>query len=82
MTSEQWKKIEALFEQALETPAAERPQLLRGIGDEEQRREVESLLEAHGQAGAFLDERERFFSSENGRQLPARRDHRALPHHP
>ena len=65
MTSEQWKQAEALFEQALAAPAAERPQFLGAIGDAELRREVESLLHAHHQAGAFLDEPDRFFSSES-----------------
>ncbi len=61
---ERWKQVEALFEQALEVPTAERPHFLQGIGDDELRGEVESLLHAHGQAGAFLDEPEHFFSSE------------------
>src|SRR5450432_2607575 len=65
VTSERWKRIDSLFEQALETPAAERPQFVRAIGDDELRREVESLLHAHGQAGTFLDQRENFFSSES-----------------
>ena len=51
MTSEKWKQVEALFEQTLEAAAAERPQFLHNIGDDELRREVESLLEAHQQAG-------------------------------
>jgi serine/threonine protein kinase len=65
VTSERWKRIEALFEQTLETPAAARPQFLRAIGDSEVRSEVESLLHAHRQAGAFLDEPDRFLSSES-----------------
>ncbi len=65
MTSERWKRIEALFEQTLETPAAARPQFLQAIGDREVRSEVESLLHAHRQAGAFLDEPDRFLSSES-----------------
>jgi tetratricopeptide (TPR) repeat protein len=65
VTSERWKRIESLFEQTLETPAAERPQFLQAIGDSEVRGEVESLLQSHRQAGAFLDEPERFFSSES-----------------
>ena len=65
MTSERWKRIEALFEQTLETPAAARPQFLQAIGDPEVRGEVESLLQSHRQAGAFLDEPDRFLSSES-----------------
>jgi serine/threonine protein kinase len=63
--SEQWKQVEALFEQTLEVPAAERPQFLEAIGDDELRGEVESLLQAHDQAGSFIDEPDRFFSSES-----------------
>lgn len=65
VTSERWKRIDSLFEQALEAPVAERPQFVRAIGDDELRCEVESLLNAHGQAGTFLDQRENFFSSES-----------------
>jgi hypothetical protein len=43
VTSERWQRVEALFEQTLEAPAAERPQFLHGIDDDELRREVESL---------------------------------------
>jgi non-specific serine/threonine protein kinase/serine/threonine-protein kinase len=65
VTSARWQQIEALFEQALEAPVAERAPFLQAIGDADLRREVESLLEAHGEAGPFLDERERFFSSDS-----------------
>jgi len=65
VTSERWQRVETLFEQALEAPAAERPQFLQTIGDDELRGEVESLLHAHLQAGAFLEEPDRFFSSES-----------------
>jgi len=63
VTSERWKEIEALFEQTLEVPAAERAQFVQRIADDELRHEVESLLSAHGEA--FLDERDRFVSSES-----------------
>src|SRR5947208_8094753 len=45
VTSERWKQIEALFEQTLELPETERGKFLekRCNGDEELRREVESL---------------------------------------
>ncbi len=65
VTSEKWKQVEALFEQALEVPTAERPQFLQRIGDDELRREVESLLQAHNQAGAFIDEPDHFISTES-----------------
>ena len=64
VTSERWKRVEALFEQVVEIPTADRPQFIEGIGDDELRREVESLLEAHDQAGPFIEEPDRFFSSE------------------
>jgi tetratricopeptide (TPR) repeat protein/tRNA A-37 threonylcarbamoyl transferase component Bud32 len=65
VTSERWKKVEALFEQTLEAAPAARPEFLQAIDDAEVRREVESLLEAHGEAGVFLDEPDRFFSSDS-----------------
>jgi tetratricopeptide (TPR) repeat protein len=65
VTSERWKQIEAGFEQTLEAPATERQKVLEAIGDAELRREVESLLHAHDEAGAFLDEPDRFFSRES-----------------
>ena len=64
VTSERWKQVEALFEQTLEAPAAERAKCLQEIDDTELRREVESLLQAHQEAGSFLDEPDRFFSNE------------------
>jgi len=64
-SSERWKQAEALFEQTLETPAAERPEFLQAIDDAELRREVESLLQAHEEAGGFLDEPDRFFSRDS-----------------
>ena len=65
VTSERWKQVEALFEKTLEAPAAQRPEFLEAIGDAELRREVESLLEAHGEAGSFLDEPDHFFARES-----------------
>lgn len=67
VTPKRWKEIEAVFEQALELPANERGTFLeKGCnGDEELRREVESLLESHSSAGDFIDERCRFFSEED-----------------
>src|SRR5207342_2580211 len=64
VTSERWKQVEALFEQTLDAPEAERTEFLQAIDDAELRREVESLLQAHQEAGSFLDEPDHFFSSE------------------
>jgi tetratricopeptide (TPR) repeat protein/tRNA A-37 threonylcarbamoyl transferase component Bud32 len=64
-SSERWKQVEALFERTLEAPAAERTGFLRAIDDAELRREVESLLRAHEEAGAFLDQPDQFFSAES-----------------
>ena len=65
VTSERWKQAEALFEQALDAPAAARPEFLQTIADTGLRREVESLLQAHQAAGNFLDEPDRFFAIES-----------------
>jgi len=68
MISERWKQIEALFEQSLELPETERGKFLekRCNGDEELRREVESLLQSHARAGTFIDKRSLFLSDEEG----------------
>jgi tetratricopeptide (TPR) repeat protein len=62
VTPERWKEVEAVFEEALETSRLERPAFFqRTCGDDEElRREVESLLESHGQAGTFLDQEIQF----------------------
>ena len=64
MTPERWKQIEAIFEQALELKANERAAFVQKscTGDEELRREVESLLESHASAGGFIDDRSLFIS--------------------
>ncbi|PYK71920.1 MAG: serine/threonine protein kinase, partial [Verrucomicrobia bacterium] len=64
MTPERWKQIEAIFEQALELKANERAAFVQKscTGDEELRREVESLLESHATAGGFIDDRSLFIS--------------------
>jgi len=66
MTGERWKQVEALFEQALELPEEERPGFFNRTcnGDEELRREVESLLDSHVRAGSFIDKRSLFFSDD------------------
>ena len=57
MTPERWRQVEGVFERVLELRAGERPAALeRACGsDEELRREVESLLAAHAEAGSFID---------------------------
>src|SRR5262245_33095433 len=55
---ENWERIRALFQTALERPAEERAEFLReqSAGDESLRREVEALLAAHADAPSFLDD--------------------------
>jgi len=62
VTAERWKQIEAMFEQALELSPEQRQTFLHNScnGDEELRREVESLLASHDQASTFI-ERPNFF---------------------
>src|ERR1700736_6808564 len=62
MTAARWKQIETVFEQALDLGTEERLAFLEQAcnGDEELRREVESLLDAHAQAGSFIDDRSQF----------------------
>src|SRR5438874_290246 len=57
VTPERWKQVEVVFEQALELPVGERAAFIQKNceGDEELRREVESLLESHASAGRFID---------------------------
>jgi serine/threonine protein kinase len=63
MTATRWKQIETVFEQALDLGTEERLAFLEQAcnGDEELRREVESLLDAHAQAGSFIDNRSQFY---------------------
>jgi len=65
MTPERWKKIEAVFEQVLELTPDQRPAFLESScdGDEELRREVESLLDSHAHAGSFIDQRSLFLAT-------------------
>lgn len=65
MTAERWKQVEAVFERALELEADQRPVFLQNNcnGDEELRREVESLLESHARAGDLINQRSLFISS-------------------
>src|SRR5215471_14141322 len=57
MEPERWRQIESLYYAALERDATERAAFLieACAGDEELRRQMESLLEAHEQAEGFLD---------------------------
>src|SRR5690242_10928798 len=66
MAPERWKQVEAVFEQALDLPASERAAFIQRNcnGDEELRREVESLLSSHAQVGSFIDKRSLFFSDD------------------
>src|SRR5215831_6352311 len=58
MESERWRQIESLYYSAFERNAAERAAFLIDAcaGDDELRREVESLLAVHEQAEGFMDE--------------------------
>ena len=57
MTAERWKEIKEIFACALERQAAERAAYLDTAcaGDASLRREVESLLASHQQAGEFIE---------------------------
>src|SRR6266478_4835021 len=55
LTPQQWETIKALFEAAVEKPAAERPSFLVSASqDAVVIREVERLLANHDEAGSFL----------------------------
>ena len=58
MKPERWARIKPIFYEAAEQPAQERAALIRSRcdGDESLALEIESLLEAHDQAGAFIEE--------------------------
>jgi serine/threonine protein kinase/TolB-like protein/Tfp pilus assembly protein PilF len=66
MTPERWKQVEAVFEQALELPAGQRTHFVQRTcdGDEEMRREVESLLHSHARAGRFIDQPSLFIAKD------------------
>jgi len=66
VTPERWKQVEAVFERALELAADQRAALLQNScnGDEELRREVQSLLDSHARAGSFIDQPSLFIASE------------------
>src|SRR5262245_33304302 len=56
MKAERWAKIDSLFDQAMECPPEARADFLATAcaGDDELRREVESLLDAHADSESFL----------------------------
>lgn len=58
--------MEAVFERALELGADQRPVFLQNNcnGDEELRREVQSLLEWHAEAGSFIDQPSLFIATD------------------
>ncbi|HMV84942.1 MAG TPA: protein kinase [Blastocatellia bacterium] len=57
MNPDRWQKIDELLDQALELSAEERAIFLSNAcaGDEDLRREVESLLAAHERSGSFIE---------------------------
>src|SRR5213080_3410689 len=77
VTSERWKRVDAVFEQALELPQDQRAAFLQENcnSDAEVRREVESLLNSHERAGNFIDQPSLFFADDtlrdNGSTLQA-----------
>ncbi len=50
-----WERLRAVFSALIELPATERLASLARLTDESLRREVASLLEAHENAGGFLN---------------------------
>jgi len=58
MTSERWQRVDEIFQAAIELRAEERPAFVERTcaGDEELRREVESLITADEQGLSFVDE--------------------------
>jgi serine/threonine protein kinase len=57
MTPERWQQVDRLLEQALEREPGKRAQFLDKAcaGNAELRQEVEALLQAHEQAGSFIE---------------------------
>ncbi|MGH9802966.1 MAG: protein kinase domain-containing protein, partial [Blastocatellia bacterium] len=57
MSPENWKKIDELLDAALDLPSERHAAFLDEVceGDEELRRELESLLAAHQKAGSFIE---------------------------
>ncbi len=57
MPTERWEEIDRVFDAALDLDASDRPAFLDKAcaGDEELRREVDSLLAAHQRADKFIE---------------------------
>src|SRR5215813_8581561 len=57
MTPERWQQVNEVFHRALARAPGERPAFLDDAcaGDDELRREVESLIGVHQQSGSFID---------------------------
>src|SRR5215813_12142855 len=57
MTPKRWQKVKEIFHAALDKPAAERMQFVAHAcnGDDELRKEVESLLSSSEKDGSFID---------------------------
>ena len=58
MTPDQWQKVEAVLQEALDRPPADRASFLNDacMGDEELHREANSLIDAYEHAGDFIEE--------------------------
>ena len=58
MEPDRWQRVTAIFEQALEREADERPAFVKDAcaGDAELQREVEVMLGSHDEAGSFLSD--------------------------
>jgi serine/threonine protein kinase len=58
MTPERWQEIEAVFQEALDRPALKRASFLDDAcaGDEELKEEATTLIAAHDEAGAFIEQ--------------------------
>jgi serine/threonine protein kinase len=71
VTPQRWQEIEAVFEQAREVPAEQREAFFAQHcnGDEELRREVESLLASDARAGDFMEKRSLFFDAELSEEI-------------
>jgi tRNA A-37 threonylcarbamoyl transferase component Bud32 len=57
MTPERWQQVDRVFQAAVDLPPGDRPAFLAEAcqADDELRREVESLIESHEQAGSFIE---------------------------
>lgn len=69
MTPEKWKQVKLLFEELITLEPLEEKKYLDSCQDEEIRKELESLLNAHRNANNFLPEKEPLHSNENGQNL-------------